>query len=72
MALIHPALTISQVALRYYAIVHPERNYHIERALKQFRQDRNIDKKVLRKVIEVIFKEQKKMLSLSRGLKEGS
>lgn len=62
MALIHPALKKAQVASRYYAIVHPDRNYPMQQALRQFRQDRSIDKKILRAVIESIFAEQKKML----------
>lgn len=60
--MIHPALTITEVALRYYLLTHPERNYDRHNAVRQWKQDKSIDKKVLRQVIDQIFMEQKKML----------
>lgn len=60
--MIHPSLTITEVALRYYAITHPERKYDRHNAVRQWKQDKDIDKKVVRQVIDQIFKEQKKML----------
>lgn len=60
--MIHKAIVKAQVAARYYEIVNPERNYPIQQALRQFRQDRNINKKIVLKIISQIFQEQKKML----------
>ena len=60
--LIHQALISAQVAVRYYAIKYPEREYDNMSARKQFAQDANIDKDILRKVIDKIFKEQQALL----------
>jgi len=60
--MIHKALKIAIVASRYYAIVAPDRNYPTQQALRQFRQDKKIDKKIVHQVIADIFKEQKALL----------
>lgn len=60
--MIHPDISKTGVAVRYYEVVHPERNYQKHQALRQFRQDRAIDLKVLKSVIREIFKEQMKLL----------
>lgn len=60
--MIHPALTITEVAMRYYSITHPERSYDRHNAVRQWKQDKAIDKKVVRQVIDQIFKEQKKLI----------
>ena len=62
--MIHGAFIVTEVALRYYNIVHPERNYSRHYAVKQWRQDNKIDKKVVKKVISQIFKEQKEMFKI--------
>lgn len=60
--MIHPALTITEVSVRYYKITHPQREYDRHNAVRQWKQDKSIDKKVLRSVIDQIFKEQKDLL----------
>ena len=56
--MIHQALSKSEIAYRYYQEVAPDRNYPKEQARKQFQQDRNINVKVVRKILNDIFKEQ--------------
>jgi hypothetical protein len=63
--MIHKALIKAQVALRYYTIVQPGRKYPPQQALRQFRQDKALDKKIVLRVISQIFKEQKEMLKKS-------
>jgi hypothetical protein len=63
--MIHEAFTKAYIAFRYYSIKHPERNYTSEQARKQFMQDNNVDKSLLRKVIDEIYSEQKGMLKKS-------
>lgn len=63
---IHKAIIKAQVASRYYDIVSPGRNYPTQQALRQFRQDKNIDLKIVRQVIANIFKEQKELLKNNR------
>lgn len=60
--MIHEAYTKTEIALRYYNITHPERNYTRHYAVKQWNQDKNIDLKVLKSVIRDIFQEQIKLL----------
>jgi hypothetical protein len=57
---IHGAFIKARIAAHYYAI--KGRNYEFQHALRQFRQDKAIDKKIVSKVISQIFKEQKEML----------
>ncbi len=59
---LHEAFTVTEIALRYYKKVHPERNYSRHYAIKQWRQDKNIDQSVVEKVILKIFDEQKQLL----------
>lgn len=60
--MIHQALSKSEIAFRYYRIVHRDRDYNKEDARKRFQQDRKIDVKVVRKVIDEIFQEQRAIL----------
>ena len=60
--MIHQALSKSEIAFRYYHIVKRDRNYSKEDARKRFQQDRKIDVKVVRKVIDGIFQEQSAIL----------
>jgi hypothetical protein len=60
--MLHKAFVITEIALRYYNITHPERNYTRHYAVKQWRQDRKIKKNVLSKVVKQIFSEQKDLL----------
>lgn len=60
--MIHKAFKITEVALRYYNLVHPEREYTRHYAVKQWAQEKSINKTVLQLVIASIFAEQKKML----------
>ncbi len=60
--MIHHAFIITEVAIRYYAIVHPEREYTRHYAIKQWKQDKKIDKKIVKRVINEIFREQKEIL----------
>jgi len=60
--MIHPAIKKTQVALRYYKIVYPERNYDDHNAVRQFNQDKKINNVIVLRVITEIFKEQKEIL----------
>ena len=60
--MIHQALISAQVAIRYYKIKYPDRKYDTIQARKQFGQDTNIDKELLQKVIDKIFKEQNALI----------
>jgi hypothetical protein len=60
--MIHTALSKSEIALRYYKKVAPEKIYTKEQARKQFQQDRTIDKKLVMKIVDEIRSEQKQML----------
>jgi hypothetical protein len=60
--MIHKALSKTEIAFRYYKEVAPERKYDKEAARKQFNQDRDIDSKVISKIVDQIFKEQKELL----------
>jgi hypothetical protein len=60
--MIHKALSKTEIAFRYYRAVAPERKYNKEAARKQFNQDRDIDSKVISKIVDQIFKEQKELL----------
>lgn len=42
----------AEIAFRYYQRMHPERNYEREAARKQFRQDSNIDKSIIKGIVE--------------------
>ncbi len=61
--MLHEAFSITEVALRYYKLQHPERNYSRHYAVKQWRQDKRIDSKVVKKVIDKIIVEQNKLLT---------
>lgn len=52
----------SDIAESYYKIKHPERNYPRDQAKKQFFQDKNIDKKVLRAIYKAVYEEGKALL----------
>lgn len=56
--MIHKAIVKSEVAFRYYQEVSPDKKYPKEQARKQFQQDKNIDLKIVRKILKEIFKEQ--------------
>lgn len=60
--MIHEAFHKSRVAYRYYKIRYPERNYNEDQSRKHFQQDNYIDKAILKKVIDEIYKEQKEVL----------
>lgn len=60
--MIHPDISKTGAAFRYYKIVHPERKYPRRQALRQLKQDKNIDLKVLKSVIREIFQEQLNLL----------
>lgn len=60
--MIHEAFTKSEIAFRYYQQKYPERNYTRKEAMKQFSQDRAIDRKIIRTVIDTIYSEQKQLL----------
>jgi len=60
---LHEAFTVTEIALRYYAKVNPERNYSRHYAIKQWRQDKNINWSVVEDVILKIHKEQMKMIN---------
>jgi hypothetical protein len=60
--MIHEALSKSEIALRYYKQTHPDRKYKKEAARKQFDQDLNLDVKLIAKIIDQIFREQKELL----------
>lgn len=63
---LHEAFTVTEIALRYYAKVNPERNYSRHYAIKQWRQDKNIQWPIVEKVILKIFNEQTKNFSTSK------
>ena len=53
----------SELALRYYRVVHPERDYSDRRAaLRQFIQDKHIDKRTLKKVARDIAQDVQKII----------
>jgi hypothetical protein len=60
--MIHKAFKITEIALRYYKITHPERNYTRHYAVKQWRQDKVIDKKIVRSVVKEVINEQNTLL----------
>jgi len=60
--MLHKAFKITEIALYYYSIVHPERNYSRNYAIKQWRQDKHIDKKIVKAIIKSIFKEQQQKI----------
>jgi hypothetical protein len=60
--MLHKAFVITEIALRYYKITHPERKYTRHYAVKQWRQDKNIDKSVVQLVLSNVFEQQKKLL----------
>lgn len=64
--MLHKAFTITEIALYYYSVVHPERKYSRNYAVKQWRQDKNIDKKIVKQIIKSIFKEQREMLKKTK------
>lgn len=63
--MIHDCLITGNIALRYYKIVHPERDYdeNNRQASRQILQDKRIDKAILKKVIDQISKEAKKNIN---------
>lgn len=60
--MLHKAFVITEIALRYYKIIHPERKYSRHYAVKQWRQDKNIDKPTVWAIINKIINEQRKTL----------
>lgn len=60
--MIHEAFKITEIALRYYKITHPERKYSRHYAVKQWRQDKKIDKKIVLSIVNQINSEQKTIL----------
>lgn len=60
--MIHKAFVITEIALRYYKIKHPERKYSRHYAVRQWRQDNKIDRDILKVVINKVFEEQTKIL----------
>lgn len=60
--MIHEALKKSVIARRYYEIKDPEKTYTNEQARKRFDQDNYIDATSLKKVIDVIHKEQLELI----------
>jgi proline racemase len=60
--MIHKALKITEVAQRYYKIKHPERRYTRHYSIRQWRQDKTIDKDIVNVVLKKIFEEQTKLL----------
>lgn len=60
--MIHEAYNNTEIAFRYYIKKWPERAYSKDAARKQFAQDMNIDKKLLREVLNEVFSEQKNIL----------
>lgn len=61
--LIHPAFSKSEIAYRYYKIVHPDREYSKEKARIQFQQDNKLNLKTVRHVIDELYSEQKQLLA---------
>lgn len=58
--MIHEAFTKSEVAKRYFDLM--GQNISRDQARKNFHQDKKIDRVVLKKVIDEIYKEQLKKL----------
>lgn len=61
--MIHNALSKSEVAFRYYLRLRPERQYTKREAIRQFIQDKHIDKKIVWIIVKQIFEEQKQLLN---------
>jgi hypothetical protein len=55
---IHKGFSQTEIADRYYKIVHPERNYPRAEASKRFFQDKNIDSSIVKRIVKEITKEQ--------------
>lgn len=53
---------LAGIAQAYYKIRNPERGYSRARAHRSFIQDKNIDKKILRRVITEAYRKQLKAL----------
>ena len=64
---LHEAFIVTEIALRYYAKVNPDRNYSRHYAIKQWRQDKNIKDSVVEKVILKIFEEQNEFFKTSKS-----
>jgi len=60
--MIHEAFTKAEIAIRYYSIVVPGRTFTNEQARKRFLLDKNVDLKIIRQIIDVIYSEQKRLL----------
>jgi Zn-finger nucleic acid-binding protein len=60
--MIHKAIKITEVAQRYYKFKHPERKYSRHYSIRQWRQDKYIDREVVNVVLKKIFDEQFKLL----------
>jgi predicted GIY-YIG superfamily endonuclease len=53
---------VSYIAQEYYKIKHPERRYTRHYSIRQWRQDKTIDKDIVNVVLKKIFEEQTKLL----------
>lgn len=62
--MIHEAFTKAAIAKRYYNL----RGIELEKepARKRFLLDKHIDKKIIRVVVDAIYKEQKKLINESK------
>ena len=59
---IHKGINTSYVAKLYYDKVAPEKEYSSNQACRQLAQDKHIDKKLLRKIVDKVCSEAKKGL----------
>lgn len=60
--MIHSGMNRAEIAHRYYSKHFPDKKYSREQCTKQFIQDRNIDKKKVKEIVDEIMAEQKKLL----------
>lgn len=60
---LHEALVTTEIAIRYYKIKHPKRKYSRHYAIRQWKQDNNIDQHLVELIVSIVFEEQKKMFN---------
>jgi len=60
--LLHKAFVATEIAIRYYKITHPERKYSRHYAIRQWRQDKKIDKGTVWNIINQVINDQRKTL----------
>lgn len=61
--LIIPEFNGSAIAIRYYKVIHPDRTYTGEKAWRQLKQDKKLQKNVLIHIVKEFHDRQQKIIA---------